>query len=386
MQIPLSQPEVTDEDRAAVLEVLKSNFLSRGPKVLEFEAAVAAATGSKYAIAVNSGTSGMHLSVKSAGVGVGDEVITTPFSFVASANCILYEGGRPVFVDIDPTSYNINPDAIEAAIKERTKAIIPVHVFGRPCAISDIQSLGESRGISILEDSCEAIGATYQGKPVGSFGQSGVFAFYPNKQVTTGEGGMVVTDDISVAEKCRSWRNQGRPDTENGLEHEAIGYNYRLSDINCALGISQLKRLSQIMAARAQVARLYCEALRDFDAVMTPRLDEPHASLSWFVYVIRLADEFGRHERNQVLSYLQEHGVACRNYFAPIHLQPYFVEHFGYRKGDFPITEFVSERTIALPFHNRLSESEVSYVAETLRDAIAALKRPQFALEAEPAA
>jgi perosamine synthetase len=239
----------------------------------------------------------------------------------------------------------------------------------------------------MIEDSCEAIGATYLGKSAGTFGQTGVFAFYPNKQLTTGEGGIIVTNDDDAAKKCRSWRNQGRSDSNAWLEHENLGYNYRLSDINCALGTSQLKRLPQVVAARAQAAALYNQALQGFDAVIPPALEEPNATISWFVYVIRLADEFSQEDRDLVLSYLKAHGVGCRNYFSPIHLQPFFVERFGYRKGDFPVTEFVSERTIALPFHNRLSEGEIDYVCTTLREAISGLRRGrQFAAEVVSAA
>ena len=375
MQIPLSQPDINEADRSAVMDVLNSNVLSLGPKVPEFEQAAAAAAGSKHAVAVSSGTSALHLCVKAAGIGDGDEVITTPFSFVASSNCILFEGAKPVFVDIDPITYNIDPDAIASAITPATKAIVPVHVFGRPCAIAEIQVMAQKRGLRIIEDSCEAIGATYHGKAVGSFGQTGVFAFYPNKQVTTGEGGVVVTDDSSVAAQCRSWRNQGRSDDGAWLEHETLGYNYRLSDIHCALGISQFSRLAEILAARARVARHYNEGLKDVAGIIPPRIYEPHASISWFVYVVRLEDSFTREHRDQVLAHLKRSGVGCRDYFSPIHLQPFYVERYGYRKGDFPVTEFVSERTIALPFYNRLSEGEIDYVCEMLRGAIAGLKR-----------
>jgi perosamine synthetase len=270
-----------------------------------------------------------------------------------------------VFVDIDPITYNIDPQAISTAIGPATKAIIPVHVFGRPCAIAEIREIAERQALTVIEDSCEAIGATYEGKAAGSFGQTGVFAFYPNKQLTTGEGGIIVTDDAEVAAKCRSWRNQGRADSDAWLEHARLGYNYRLSDINSALGISQFARLPQILDARERVAQLYDEALKDVPGVIPPRIFEPDARISWFVYVVRLQDEFTREDRDLILSHLRAHGVGCRNYFSPIHLQPFYVDQFGYRKGDFPVTEFVSERTIALPFYNRLSEGEVDYVCDT---------------------
>jgi perosamine synthetase len=387
LQVPLSQPDINEQDRNAVMEALSSDHLSLGPKVPEFEQAAAAATGSKHAVAVNSGTSALHLSVKAAGIGEGDEVITTPFSFVASSNCILFVNAKPVFVDIDPITFNVDPSAISAAITPATKAILPVHVFGRPCAITEIQSIAQKRGLTIIEDSCEAIGATYHGKAAGSFGQTGVFAFYPNKQLTTGEGGVIVTDDSEVAAKCRSWRNQGRSDGDAWLEHGQLGYNYRLSDINCALGVSQFSRLSEIVAARAKVARHYNEALKNVSGVIAPRIFEPHGSISWFVYVVRLEDSFTREHRDQILTHLKKKGVGCRNYFSPIHLQPFYVEQFGYRKGDFPVTEFISERTIALPFYNKLSESEVGYVCQTLREAISGFKRKgSFATDAVSAA
>jgi perosamine synthetase len=387
LQIPLSQPDINEQDRDAVMDVLHSNALSLGPKLPEFEQAAAAATGSEYAVAVNSGTSALHLCVKAAGIGEGDEVITTPFSFVASSNCVLFENAKPVFVDIDPITFNIDPSAIADAITPATKAIVPVHVFGRPCAITEIQAIGERHGLTVIEDSCEAIGATFQGKAVGSFGQTGVFAFYPNKQLTTGEGGVIVTDDKSVAAKCRSWRNQGRAEGDAWLEHATLGYNYRLSDINCALGVSQFSRLPEIIDARSRVAKLYDDALKNVPGILPPRLTEPDATISWFVYVVRLTDEFSRDQRDQVLLHLRSNGVACRNYFSPIHLQPFYAEKFGYRRGHFPVTEFISERTIALPFYNRLSEGEVGYVCEILREAVSGLKRKSVAAtEAVPAA
>ena len=252
--------------------MLNSEALSLGPRVAAFEQAVAKLTKSRYAIAVNSGTSGLHLCVKAANIGEGDEVITSPFSFVASANCVLFERATPVFVDIDPVTFNMDPSRIEDAITPRTKAILPVHVFGRPCALADITYIANKHGLAIIEDACEAIGARYQGKPVGAFGQTGVFAFYPNKQVTTGEGGVIVTDDPTIAERCRSWRNQGRSDMDGYLEHDRLGYNYRLSDINCALGLSQLARLDAIIAARARVAELYDNLLKPCRSIVRPQL------------------------------------------------------------------------------------------------------------------
>jgi perosamine synthetase len=370
LQIPLSSPDITAEDRAAVLEVLNSKALSLGPKLPAFEQAVSRITNSRHAIAVNSGTSGLHLCVRAAGISDGDEVITTPFSFVASANSILFERGKPVFVDIDPITYNIDPAQIEQAITPRTKAILPVHVFGRPCAVSGIMQIGRKYGLTVIEDACEAIGAQYEGKPAGTFGQTGVFAFYPNKQLTTGEGGVIITDDDEVARRCRSWRNQGRSDTEGWLEHDELGYNYRLSDINCALGLSQISRLGEVVQARQRVAELYNAALEDIVEVIPPTLEEPRCRISWFVYVVRLGDEFGRVQRDHVIAELRKRGIGCRNYFPPIHLQPLYERMFGYRAGSFPVTEHISDRTIALPFFNRLSESEIGLVCTELRRAI----------------
>jgi perosamine synthetase len=374
LQIPLSSPDINDKDRAAVLEVLDSGTLSLGPRLTAFEQAITKLTGSRYAIAVNSGTSALHLCVKAAQIEEGDEIITTPFSFVASANCILFENARPIFVDIDPDTLNIDVSKIEEAITPRTKAILPVHVFGRPCALADIAYIANKHGLKIIEDSCEAIGAKYQGVPVGTFGETGVFAFYPNKQLTTGEGGVIVTDDPQIASRCRSWRNQGRSDADGWLEHDSLGYNYRLSEMNCALGISQLSRIDEILVARTRVAGLYDRAFKDYLDIIPPRLSEPGSTISWFVYVVRLSDDFDRDDRDRVIVELKQRGIGCRNYFPPIHLQPLYRNMFGFGPGAFPITEHVADRTIALPFFNRLSEEEISLVCESLVNALQVLK------------
>jgi len=370
VQIPLSSPDINDSDRSAVLDVLSSPTLSLGPKLPAFEEAVARQTNSRFAVAVNSGTSGLHLCVKAANITDGDEVITSPFSFVASANCILYERGKPVFVDIDPVTYNINPARIPGAVTQRTRAILPVHVFGRPCKMDKILPIAERNSLAVIEDSCEAIGAKIGERAAGTLGQTGVFAFYPNKQMTTGEGGAIVTNDEKIATLCRSWRNQGRSTGSAWLEHEVLGYNYRLSDINCALGLSQLSRLNEILARRAQVARWYDDALRDVPGIITPKLDEPGVTVSWFVYVITLRPEFTGLQRNHLLDQLKARGIGCNNYFTPIHLQPFYRQAFGYKRGDFPITESVAERTIALPFFTQMSESQVGYVRDSLHSLI----------------
>ncbi|MBZ5603500.1 MAG: DegT/DnrJ/EryC1/StrS family aminotransferase [Acidobacteriia bacterium] len=370
--IPLSSPDVSDDDRERVLAILNGTALSLGPALPAFEAAMAEAAGTRFAVAVNSGTSALHLCIKAAEIGEGDEVITTPFSFVASANCALYERAIPRFVDIDIDTYNIDPAQIGASIGRRTRAILPVHVFGRPCDMSAITDIAARHDLAVIEDSCEAIGATYDGRKIGSFGHSGSFAFYPNKQITTGEGGAVVTNDEHVARVCRSWRNQGRGEGAAWLQHERLGYNYRLSDINCALGLGQLSRLDLILQKRRAVARAYEQALEFVPEVITPAHDP---GMSWFVYVVRLQDEFTREDRDRALESLRGEGIGCSNYFSPIHLQAYFREMFGYRRGDFPVTEHVADRTIALPFFNNLSHGQIDMVAAALARAIGKLAR-----------
>ncbi len=369
--IPLSSPDVSAQDRELVLNILSGTTLSLGPTLPAFEAAMAEVAGTRFAVAVNSGTSALHLCIKAAGIGEGDEVITTPFSFVASANCALYERAIPRFVDIDIDTYNIDNSQISVSINDRTRAILPVHVFGRPCNMREIGAIARLHNLAVIEDSCEAIGATFEGRKIGSFGDSGCFAFYPNKQITTGEGGAVVTNDENVARLCRSWRNQGRSEGGAWLQHERLGYNYRLSDINCALGLGQLSRLDEILKKRMHVATAYRDALSSVPAVITPR---PEPGMSWFVYVVRLQDEFTREQRDQVLASLRNEGIGCNNYFAPIHLQAFYAEKFGYRRGDFPVTEHVADRTIALPFFNNLTTSQIEIVTSALSRAIGNVK------------
>ncbi len=368
--IPLSAPDVTDEERQAVLDVLSGRSLSLGPLLPAFEEALAEAAGTRFAVAVNSGTSALHLCVKASGIGDGDEVITTPFSFVASANCMLYERAVPRFVDIDINTYNMDARAIPSAIGSKTRGILPVHVFGNPADMPRILSIAAKHKLAVIEDSCEAIGATVGGRRAGGLGDSGVFAFYPNKQITTGEGGAVVTNDERIARLSRSWRNQGRGEGAEWLQHERLGYNYRLSDINCALGLGQVSRLDSILAQRAQAAARYDQHLERVPGVILPPRPSGDATMSWFVYVIRLEDQFGREDRDQVLAALRSEGIGCNNYFAPIHLQKFYQDQFGYRRGDFPITEHVADRTIALPFFNQLSEAQVRTVAAALTKAI----------------
>jgi perosamine synthetase len=371
--IPLSSPDLCAQERRAVMDVLSGRSLSLGPMLPAFEQALAEIAGTRFAVAVNSGTSALHLCVKAAGIGEGDEVITTPFSFVASANCLLYERAIPRFVDIDAATYNIDASLIRGQIGPRTRAILPVHVFGLPCDMDAIGRLAGHHGLTIIEDSCEAIGASSRGRRAGSFGQSGAFAFYPNKQITTGEGGAIVTSDQRVASLCRSWRNQGRGENGAWLQHERLGFNYRLSDLNCALGLAQLSRLPEILARRKNVAGAYHHALSRIPEIILPPRPVADCEMSWFVYVVRLRDEFTRADRDQILASLRQAGIGCNCYFTPIHLQPFYRQMFGFQPGDFPVTEHVAERTIALPFYNALTLRQIATVVSALADAIATL-------------
>ena len=370
MKIPLSRPWVTKEDIKAVEEVMRTSYLSLGPKLPEFEKRLAEVAHTKYAVAVNSGTSALHLILRSLNIEKGDEVITTPFSFIASANCILFERATPIFVDIRPDTYNINPELIEDAITEKTKAILGVDIFGQPAEWDKIEKIAREHNLLVIEDSCEAIGAEYKGKRAGSWGNAGAFAFYPNKAITTGEGGVVVTNSEEIATFSRSMRNQGRGEGDTWLEHTRLGYNYRISDINCALGISQLNRLDLIIKKRAEVAKMYNKKLSNMDEIKIPNILPDVNRMSWFVYVVRLSDKFKRDDRDNIIKEMGKRDIQTRNYFAPIHLQPFYVKEFGFKKGDFPVTEFVSDRTIALPFFTEMREEEVIYVVENLKEVI----------------
>ena len=366
MNIPLGSPDITQREIDAVVEVLKTPNLALGPKLPEFELKFAQHCGTSHAVAVASGTAALHLAVRAMDIGSGDEVITTPFSFVASTNCILYENAKPVFVDVDPQTWNIDASAIESAVTDRTRAIIPVDVFGQTADYETILGVARRHSLRVIEDSCEALGSLYQGKPAGALGDLGVFGFYPNKQITTGEGGMIVTDDEEVAIRCRSLRNQGR-DTERGwLDHPRLGFNYRISDINCALGIAQLSRLDEIIAARTRVANWYLEDLADESRVSVQRIPY-ECSVSWFVFVVRLSDQYVAADRDRILASLRDSGIGCSNYFVPIHLQPYMVDLFGFKRGDFPVCEALADRTIALPFNKGLTQEDVSAVCGELR-------------------
>ena len=366
MRIPLSSPDISNAEIDAVVDVLRSPNLSLGPKLAEFEQTISRYAGTRYAVAVNSGTSGLHLCVRALDLKEGDEVITTPFSFIASANVMLYEKAVPVFVDIDPLTLNIDPSKIEAAITPRTRAIMIVHVFGRPSPMREIEAIAERHNLKIIEDACEALGAEYEGQMAGSIGEAGVFAFYPNKQITTGEGGVVVTNSRRVYERVRLQRNHGRDPRSEWFEHVELGYNYRLSDINCALGIEQVKRIEGILHSREQVAHRYRERLGSNTELVLPQPVFPGGRISWFVYVVRLAEHFQRHQRDWIINQLKSVGIGCGRYFAPIHLQPLYKKMFGYTEGDFPITETTANRAIALPFFNKLTEGEQDEVCSRL--------------------
>ena len=367
MRIYLSRPDITEKEIEAVCEVLRNPNLSLGPKLAEFEDAFAQYIGLKRAVAVNSGTSGLFLCMAAMGIGQDDVVITTPFTFIASATPVMMAGARPVFVDIDPLNLNIDAAKIESRITNRTKAILPVEVFGNPAGMDKVCEIAQKHNLMVVEDSCEALGSALNAKKAGIFGTMSVFGFYPNKQITTGEGGMILTDDHDLADICVSLRNQGRAKDSAWLNHERLGYNYRLSDINCALGIVQLSRIEQFKAKRRQVAKWYQEMLADDDRLIVPT--EPDGcDISWFVFVIRLAEGFTRTRRDGMLESMIERKIQVSNYFSPVHLQPFMVERFGYKKGDFPIAESVSESTIALPFYNNLTQDEVAIVCKTLKE------------------
>ncbi len=358
--IPLSRPVIGAEECERVLEVLRSGRLALGPVARDFERAFAARVGAAHGVAVSSGTTGLHLALRAAGVSDGDEVITSPFSFVASANVAVYERATPVFADIDPVTLNLSPEAAAAVVTERTAAVLPIHVFGYPADMAAFERLG----LPIVEDACEALGAEYaDGGAVGGRGHLAVFGFYPNKQLTTGEGGLITTADAELKERLDSERNQGRAPNMDWLDHDRLGFNYRLSDIACALGLAQLQRLDELLAGRARVADLYRQALRELDELTLPCEDHGGARRGWFVYVIQLPREV---DRDATVRALAGDGVPAKPYFPAIHLMSFYRERFGHREGEFPVCEDVAARSIALPFHPELSEGEIARVAQAL--------------------
>jgi perosamine synthetase len=372
MRIPLSSPDINDQDIAAVTAVLRTPQLSLGPKLAEFECSIARYLGVSDAVAVSSGTSALHLCVRALGISDGDEVIVPSFAFIAVANAVLYERGVPVFVDVDAATLNLDPECVEAAITPRTKAIIIVHTFGVPAEIDRILEISKKHGLSIIEDACEAIGAEYRGRKVGTFGDVATLAFYPNKQITTGEGGAVVTNNSQLAGKVRSMRNQGVGVPGAWLAHIEVGYNYRISEINCALGISQLSRLDSILERRRSIARLYDSALAAIPELRRPALDLPNRRISWFVYIVRLNDSFGGTHRDWIYDEMKSLGIALGRYFAPIHFQPAYTTALS-NKPVLAVTEFEAQRTLALPFFNQIRIEQLNEVSESLRTLCGAL-------------
>ncbi|MGH3072747.1 MAG: DegT/DnrJ/EryC1/StrS family aminotransferase [Gaiellaceae bacterium] len=361
--IPLSSPYVDERDEELVLEVLRSGRLSLGPTIERFENLFAETVGAPYAAAVSSGTSGLHLLAVIGGLGEGDEVITSPYSFVASANCFVYEGAVPVFADVDERTMNLDPAAVEAAITPRTKGIVAVDIFGYPCELDPLRELAEKHGLVLIQDACEALGASYKGRPVGSQGTDAVFAFYPNKQVTTGEGGIVTTHDEETWRQLVSLRNQGRADGGGWLEHARLGFNYRIDDIRAALGIGQLEKLDTILPLRSAAATRYNELLAGIDGVETPLADDADHVRSWFVYVVTLARGT---DRERVIAELDRQGIASSRYLPSIHLQAYMRERYGFAEGLCPVSEDLSRRTLALPFFTTIAAEDQERVAEAL--------------------
>jgi perosamine synthetase len=374
----MSAPDIDADDIELVTQVLKSGRLSIGPFLDRFERSFADYIGTRHAVAVSSGTAGLHLCICAADIGAGDEVITTPFSFVASANCILYERATPVFADIDENSMNIDPRLAAAAVTDRTRAILPVHVFGQPCAMDDLDELCLRHDLLLIEDACEALGAEHRGRKVGSFGAAGVFGFYANKQMTMGEGGVITTNDDDWDTTLRSLRNQGRDQMGTWLRHERLGFNYRLDEMSAALGLSQLLRIDRLLDRRTEVATAYGKLLSDIPGVTVLSPVDTTSRLSWFVFIIRLEEYISR---NRVIRHLQDQGIPTRTYFSPIHLQPYFKDKFGYREGDFPVAERVANGTLALPFHSNMSEASIERIAHHLKAAVELSRSRKSVLE-----
>jgi dTDP-4-amino-4,6-dideoxygalactose transaminase len=384
----MSSPDLTDAERQAVIAVINTPNLSMGGEIQRFEDAFRSYTGSRHAIGVSSGTAGLHLCIRAADISDGDLVITTPFSFVASSNVLLFERAIPIFVDVDTYTGNIDPKLVQAAAADliaggqsaqqwlpRTgvtpgahlKALLPVDVFGQPADLDSMIAIAREYNLKLIEDSCEALGAQYKGRPAGTLGDFGVFAFYPNKQITTGEGGMIITDDDQAAELMIALRNQGRAPGDTWLQHTHLGYNYRLDELSATLGNVQMSRLDELLEKRARVAGWYHERIAEIQGIEPPQIVPETTRVSWFVYVVRFAPEINR---DQVIQMLADYGIPARPYFAPIHLQPYMVERFGYRAGDFPITEDLGRRSLALPFSGVMSENQVEDICRTLQKVV----------------
>ena len=398
VSIPLSRPDVGELEVQYVSEALRSGMLSLGPYVPKFESQFASFVGRKHAVAVSSGTSALHLCIRALGIGPDDEVITSSFSFVASSNCILYEGGVPVFVDIDPDTFNLSAEQVHRFLSQRcerdgrgrcinretgrrVKAILPVHVFGMPCDMDAIGRLAEYYGLSVVEDACEALGAEYRGRRAGSFGDASCFAFYPNKQMTTGEGGMIVTDDDAIAEACRSMRNQGRNTKSEWLDHARLGFNYRLSDLHAALGLAQLERIAVLLEKRRTAAASYDKKLREVSGLSTPKPSND-STRSWFVYVVQLAQRSGSEERDHVLRSLRSSGIGCQAYFPAIHRQPYMKDQYFVPFSRLRETEIASDQCLAIPFFSTISAAQISSVCHALRQAVSEAPQEKIATQA----
>jgi perosamine synthetase len=372
--IPLSQPLIGEREEKLVLDTLRSGRLSLGPMLTDFEQAFAARLGVGHASAVSSGTAGLHLALRGAGVAAGDEVITSPFSFVASANSILYEGARPVFCDIDERTLNLDPEAAAAAVTDRTTGVMPVHIFGYPADLPAFEELAARQNLFVVEDACEALGAVHaDGTLVGARGNLATFAFYPNKQMTTGEGGMVICPSPEIKERVDSERNQGRAPDMSWLDHDRLGFNYRLSDLACALGIAQLERLDELLSGRQRAAALYADALAGIDGIELPHPDTGGDRRSWFVYVVKLPADV---DRDGAIEALRERGIDSKPYLPAIHLMSFYRERFGHREGEFPVCEDVARRSLALPFFPQITEGQVARASEALREVLTGARAP----------
>ena len=366
-RVPLSRPFIDERDEELVTEVLRSGRLSLGPAIARFEELFAERVGAPYAAAVSSGTAGLHMLCHIAGVEEGDEVITSPIAFVATANCFIFEGGRPVFADVDPQTLNLDSAAVEAAITERTKGIVVVDMFGYPCELDELRAIAKRHGLWLIDDSCEALGAEYKGAPVGSHGVSGAFGFYPNKQLTTGEGGMVTTHSEEERDLIVSLRNQGRSYDSRWFHHVRLGFNYRITDLQAALGIGQLEKLDRMLAMRSDAAARYTELLAGVDGVEAPLADDSEHVRSWFVYVVKIASEVGR---DAVIERLAAQGIEAGLYVPAVHLQPYLRERYGFAEGMCPVAEDACSRTLALPFFPQLEAADQGFVVEALQDSL----------------
>jgi len=363
--IPIATPYIDKADKTAVMEVLNSRWLSLGPKHIEFEEKFAKYLGVKYACSVANGTCGLHVAVKALGLQKGDEVITTPFSFISSTNCLLFEQVKPVFVDVDKNTFNLDPALIEKKITKKTKAILTVDIFGQSANMRAIKKIAKKYKLKIIEDACEALGSDYMGKKTGSLADISIYAFYPNKQMTTGEGGMVVSNSKKLIDLCKSLRNQGRDTNNNWLKHVRLGFNYRLDEMSAALGVSQLKKLDWMIAEKRKIANYYDQEFANFDKIITPKI-APNNTHSWFVYVIRVPSN----KRNKLIEHLTKKNIQSKAYLPAIHLQPYIKKQFNLKKGDFPIAEKVSSQTVALPLFIGLKKSQVKLIADEIKNFI----------------